>query len=427
MYPDVFESQIEQHSHVNGYTRTLGMDPGMTTEFSAEYGNGEKTNRAKVRGRFTQTRRKEVQEVRKLGACLRCKLLKKPCGNGQPCQTCRNVESPRSWRNTCIRSRICNELDMYSSGLHAVLAYHAVQAVKGKIRFQTSTAEIEASHYPETGIFASFKSLHGSEPLHEQNIDPLLGPNADSEAGAAVCRILDNDSDDLPSKIEAYIKRMSSVFYEKEPSHFMHVTLNAAVELSIAKQDTLLTKALEMWSTVHILVDHELSWFAYQKASSDLDANQSIPINDNQSYDLIRMQLLAAVEKKTSLICKIVLSEMEKRLMQRNVESAFESFLASLILLNCVEKSAWLYKSWEQDYLKATWPLDKSPNVYGDQGDRFLILLHLILRIRNIPPKTFNRQGDGMLAADGNQVAQEYFEKLHLNCKTGKSDLRITI
>src|SRR5450432_2250359 len=171
MYPDVFESQIEQHSHVNGYTRTLAMDPGMTTEFSAEYGNGEKTNRAKVRGRFTQTRRKEVQEVRKLGACLRCKLLKKPCGNGQPCQTCRNVESPRSWRNTCIRSRICNELDMYSSGLHAVLAYHAVQAVKGKIRFQTSTAEIEASHYPETGIFASFKSLHGSEPLHEQNID----------------------------------------------------------------------------------------------------------------------------------------------------------------------------------------------------------------------------------------------------------------
>ena len=30
------------------------------------------------RGRFSEPRRKEVQEVRKLGACLRCRILRKP-------------------------------------------------------------------------------------------------------------------------------------------------------------------------------------------------------------------------------------------------------------------------------------------------------------------------------------------------------------
>jgi len=36
------------------------------------------TSKTKVRGRFSASRRKEVQEVRKQGACVRCRMLKKP-------------------------------------------------------------------------------------------------------------------------------------------------------------------------------------------------------------------------------------------------------------------------------------------------------------------------------------------------------------
>lgn len=41
--------------------------------------NGD-PHKSKTRGRFTAIRRKEVQEVRRQGACIRCRMLKKPVG-----------------------------------------------------------------------------------------------------------------------------------------------------------------------------------------------------------------------------------------------------------------------------------------------------------------------------------------------------------
>ena len=38
-------------------------------------------SRSKVRGKFTDSRRKEVQEVRKKGACIRCRMLRKTAGS----------------------------------------------------------------------------------------------------------------------------------------------------------------------------------------------------------------------------------------------------------------------------------------------------------------------------------------------------------
>jgi hypothetical protein len=419
MYPDPadFESNIEQQVRPNGFPRTLAMSQGMTTEFSAEYGNGQKSNKPKVRGRFTPSRRKEVQEVRKKGACLRCRILKKPCSHETPCQTCRNVESPRSWKQTCSRVRPCDLLDMFSSGLHAVLAYHEVQAARGRINFQPSAIQIEASHYPETTVFATFRALDGVESLTERNIDPTLGLNGGLESGATSRRILDNDNDDLPQKIEAYMKRMSAVFFEKEPSHFMNVTLSTALELSIQKQDPLLSKALELWATVHMLVDHELRWVIHEKNSFETGAGQGTPIPDDITYQLLCMQLNAAVEKKALVISRSVMADLEKRVFGKFIAEPFETFLAVLILLNCVEKCTWLYQSWEQDYLKARWPLDRNAGYYAQQGDRFTELLDMLLQLRHIPPKIYHRLGDGLLAVDGDAAQQGYFEKLQLSCK----------
>jgi len=43
--------------------------------------------RPKVRGRFSASRRKEVQEVRKQGACVRCRMLKKPVSSDRAQKT----------------------------------------------------------------------------------------------------------------------------------------------------------------------------------------------------------------------------------------------------------------------------------------------------------------------------------------------------
>lgn len=60
--------------------RPIAMNPHTTQTkgFVNDFGDQSKPNKPKVRGRFTAERRREVQEVRKRGACIRCRMLKKP-------------------------------------------------------------------------------------------------------------------------------------------------------------------------------------------------------------------------------------------------------------------------------------------------------------------------------------------------------------
>jgi len=61
------------------FPRPIAMNPnGPHREYTTDFNTSPRPSRPKVRGRFTPSRRKEVQEVRKRGACLRCRMLKKP-------------------------------------------------------------------------------------------------------------------------------------------------------------------------------------------------------------------------------------------------------------------------------------------------------------------------------------------------------------
>lgn len=61
------------------FPRPIAMNPNSQAKgFVNEFGNSTKPTKPKVRGRFSAARRREVQEVRKRGACIRCRMLKKP-------------------------------------------------------------------------------------------------------------------------------------------------------------------------------------------------------------------------------------------------------------------------------------------------------------------------------------------------------------
>lgn len=61
------------------FPRPIAMNPnGPHRGYTTDFNTSARPLRPKVRGRFTPSRRKEVQEVRKRGACLRCRMLKKP-------------------------------------------------------------------------------------------------------------------------------------------------------------------------------------------------------------------------------------------------------------------------------------------------------------------------------------------------------------
>lgn len=68
------------------YPRPIAMNPNTQAKgFVNEFGNSTKPSKPKVRGRFTAERRREVQEVRKRGACIRCRMLKKPVCTHSEC------------------------------------------------------------------------------------------------------------------------------------------------------------------------------------------------------------------------------------------------------------------------------------------------------------------------------------------------------
>lgn len=416
--PEPVEQSIEPTAPPSApsYPR-LAMVP-IATEFATELGNGEKSIKQRVRGKFTSERRREVQSVRKSGACVRCRMLRKTCSLGDPCDTCKNVDSPRLWKNACIRTKLAENFELYSCGLHVVLAHNGVQNLKERAVFHVAPYQIEASHFPvpETSIYASFNTLEAQQLPNEGNIDPGLS----GDFVTSTLHVLD-DNDDIPSKLDAYLKRMVSHYVEKEPSHFMKTTLRTAQHLAVEKQDHLLSDAVELWVAVHIFVASELRWTFSEKVNNDAPPGSGPKIsNDDNVTHLLDLQINAAAEKKASQLCKDVLSNLEKRLLRRDPDTFFETFLIALIILNCVEKSTWLFTYWQQDNFKGSWPLSKDQELYITQGEKTTNHLVMLLRYRNAPPKTRSRAEDGMLVVDpttDNEKAVKYFAELNVTCK----------
>jgi len=424
------EQSIDQHmqavsSPVGQSYSQLAVNAPMTTEFSAEYGNGQKSIKPKSRARFQAPRRKEVQAVRKIGACIRCRVLRKTCSLGTPCDQCKKVESARVWKHPCSRTKIADEFLMYSAALHAVLATSQVATIKEQAELRSTDQirgtryQIEGSHYPETTIFASFGALKGQAIAMEGNIDPGLAGDFTTQT----FRVLDYSGDDLPLKLEAYVKRMTHVFIQREPSHFMSVTLNTAATVSVTTPDSLLARVLELWSMVHILVDHELKWILTEKLEHDSQAGSGQIIDQNDgddTYAVICLQLSAAAEKKAAVMCKHVLSELERQMCDRAKKGApthFEMYLITMILLNCVEKTIWLFRCWEQESFSSRWPLENPPGFYANQGDKVTDHFHYLMRMRNILPKV-HVNFEGNLAVDAtedDESVMAYFRDINLN------------
>lgn len=43
------------------------------------------------------------------------------------------------------------------------------------------------------------------------------------------------------------------------------------------------------------------------------------------------------------------MNDLERRLLQRQQSGYFETFLVALILLNCVERTCWLFRTWDNE------------------------------------------------------------------------------
>jgi hypothetical protein len=433
------------------HQRPIAMNPNTQTHFTTDFSIHQKPLKPKVRGRFTDSRRKEVQEVRKRGACIRCRMLKKPCSGDNPCNTCQNVESARLWKQPCIRTRIAEEFNLYSAGLHGVLAYHATNQAKGQVRMDQTPGRIEASHHPDSGIFSTFTPLkcHQSQGSQNTDIDPAIF----AAVSTPDLELIDGD-DDISGKLDLYIKKIGPHFLESEDSTFMKTTQQTVARLASPNQDGLLPKAMELWHYTRILTSRNLNWHLFSNPSlppilsaptlspSDMEDAARSPItalNHTSSYNLIKMQLMGATEKRAACLARVVMNDLERRLLQRQQANPFETFLVAVILLASVERMCWLFRTWEiqmptdssstdptstPDHDLASvlqspppastssqsaprhpkWPLDKPAASFSQQGERFSDILNMLLKMRGVPPKPIPRSTDGMLVMWGDDV-----------------------
>ena len=100
-----------------------------------------------------------------------------------------------------------------------------------------------------------------------------------------------------------------------------------------------------------------MHWHVYLHPESNayvapVPSDEPIQINEadySRSYQLISSQMRAAAEKSASAVSKIVLNDLEKRLERRDKCRGFETFLIGIVLLSCVEKMSWYYKTFDDE------------------------------------------------------------------------------
>lgn len=385
--------------------------------------NGTKSRHS--RARFDATRRKEVQEVRKIGACIRCRILRKTCSKGHPCDTCRKVLSPRVWRSGCVRTKFSEQLDLYSAGVQIVLAQNRVNGLKNQWSqwpLMNHGTKIVASHFPEKSISLSLQVVE-RESLEDPN---LVKGDSDQQPVPTEARkvvMIDNESQDVPGRLEAYMREILPEFTRLEPSHFMRVTLQMALRVAEETNDDLLKKSLELWGLVELL-DRERQW-SVRVVSNSLAQDwikDDAQGEQQEIFTTVCLQLAAAAERKAGSISKSLLTGMQRVLQDSKTKIGFSMYFATLVLLNSVEKSTWAFKAWEQDNLRPLWPLPKDPSTFSQQGYVIADLLRMLLAIRRALPRTARREADGILVThEEDPIIREYFEALNLNCKYFRS------
>ncbi|KAI0905988.1 hypothetical protein F4823DRAFT_608931 [Ustulina deusta] len=391
---------VTDHAHQLGPNLKGGYRMDTST---SPNGSRQKHSRAK----FDKERRIEVQEVRRIGACIRCRILRKVCSKGTPCDTCKKVLSPRVWRTGCVRTKLSEFIDLYSAGVQVVMAQKRINGCKTSYRLENTGVVVEASHFPESGHTVIFQVFQGY-PKEEDEHTLKLGPHPP-------VILLDNDKEDIPGKVEAYMRNMLPEYITHEPSPYVRVTLEIADQIAKETNDELLKRSLELWGIVEMM-DRERQWTMLAKSSQpEVEDHWIKDDTESEAYSNICMQLTAAAERKASLASRNLLNGIQRSLQDGKTRLGFPMFLTVMLFLNCLEKTTWAFKAWDQENLRPKWPLERPPRSYTNQGHGLTELLRMLLVIRHVLPKTAQSDPDVPIVAEGEgPEVKKYFHDLNV-------------
>lgn len=368
-----------------------------------------------ARARFNPLRRKEVQEVRRMGACSRCRILRKTCDNKSPCSACEKVINPRVWNAGCIRDRLIDHVEIWSAGIQVVLNQTRTKRLLQDSLTTYHNSRIDASLVYDLAeciscpVFVGFPKRAtmestGSAPVRELQVIAI-----------------DTDRIDLPQAVEDHTRRFMPFLIQQEDSQFVKVLLRNAAEQLDQEDDKLLRWALDLWGLTEV-IEREGLWNIVKKGDvKDGQPNwlEKAPMGEQNVFTNLSGQLSAAAERRARVTSDNLLKHMHRDLHDSKVKITFKTYLAGMLLLNSIERYVWLFRAYDQELVRKSWPLaDKDPRSFYQNVGRVAENLKTLFSMRKALPATDIGPGGKVIAPEADAVLQKFFEDINLDCKS---------
>jgi hypothetical protein len=373
-----------------------------------------------LRSRFTPIRRKEVQEVRRIGACSRCRILRKTCDNKTPCTACEKVINPRVWNAGCIRDRLIDHVGLWSAGVQVVLSQSRGKIVKDSSLTTSNGTRIQATHFYDLASCIECPVLVGIP----KGTNPNVADAATVDPSLLHIIMIETDRVDLPQAVENYMRQTLPQYAAQEPLHFVNVTLRTAMELHAQSNDRLLRLALDLWCLTEI-IDREPQWNVVKVGDADDGQPKWMdkpPMDAQSTYTQIAGQLSAAAERRANATSEALLKQMHRDLHDSKIKVTVNMYFAALLLLHSIEKYAWLFYAYDQEMVRGGWPLtDKEPRSLYENVGRVAENLKTLLSMRKILPQTERSAEGRVVTQETNPVLGKFFEDINLECESTPS------
>lgn len=294
--------------------------------------------------------------------------------------TCKSIESARSWTIPCTRTRLADQLETYSSGIHETMLSNLMRGLQSDLASISSTQAIEASLLITTS----------PDEVLTMRI-PTLGKTtasfgeAGNEFGQSVI-VLDSQTEQLSETLSSSLLTANPLLITGH-NHFITSTLQLSLERVKRDNVKILRNAHELFWATNILCHGQTHWDLYRAEGSVLgDARHRLE-QDSLSYKAIESQLDAAVAVRAFKVAADVAADFERRVIGRSTTSWLETYLAAIILLSCLEKMVWLFSTYDEGKSLYEWPKEKPPGYYIHSSFQFMELVTRSAMMRGVGTK----------------------------------------
>ncbi|KAL8830258.1 MAG: hypothetical protein Q9170_005810, partial [Blastenia crenularia] len=349
----------------------------------------------KVRGRFTDLRRQEVQNIRKKGACIRCRMLRKT--------TCASVLSARVWKLDCVRTNIYKELEIFHAGtshdsgpltmgprapgLLEILSSRLLERRKSSGVSESDRCSIRV------GLSRSDASPMSFSARAYKLENAEITESRQAEEGRTFF-LLDEQMEQLSAKLLPYMQATVSLAQYTELDGLVGPTMRLSSRLKQEGNDRLLVQTLDLWALTQVMVSNPDDWHFFPNSSNTNPEEQGQPSTHmevyedgrslSKSFDCVLGQLQAAAEHRASTISRAIMVDLERRLERKERCQGFETFLVGILLLNCVERMCWVSQCISESSEGQDWPLANPVEYYLNQAARFAEFISKLYKMRGL-------------------------------------------